>query len=101
MAKTSSVEREKRRVNLYNKLGKKRLKLKEIISGIHSSDDEKMQAELQLQSMPRDSSPIRQRNRCRLCGRSRAYNRLTGLCRIHMRQAVMNGQIPGMRKSSW
>ena len=60
-----------------------------------------MQAELGLQSLPRDSSRTRQRNRCRLCGRSRAYNRLTGLCRIHMRGAVMNGLVPGMHKASW
>jgi len=76
MAKTSMVEREKRR-------------------------SQRLKADHQLQTMPRDSSRSRQRNRCRLCGRSRAYNRLTGLCRIHMRHAVMNGLVPGMHKSSW
>lgn len=101
MAKLSMVEREKKRDRLYKKHSENRDKLREIISSIHSTDDEKMSAELKLQSLPRDASRCRQRNRCRLCGRSRAYNRLTGLCRIHMRHAVMNGFVPGMHKASW
>ncbi len=101
MAKTSMIEREKRRVLANKKHGKKRAKFKEIICSPHSSDDERVEAELKLQKLPRDSSRSRQRNRCRLCGRSRAYNRLTGLCRIHMRSAVMNGLVPGMHKASW
>lgn len=101
MAKTSMIEREKRRNRLNDKYDQKRHKLKAIISSMLSSDDERAQAEMQLQSLPRDSSRSRQRNRCRMCGRSRAYNRLTGLCRIHMRAAVMNGLVPGMHKASW
>lgn len=101
MAKISMVEREKKRAQLNSKYDKKRKELKAMICNAHLSDDERMAAEHQLQKLPRDSSRSRQRNRCRLCGRSRAYNRLTGLCRIHMRSAVMNGLVPGMHKASW
>lgn len=101
MAKTSMVEREKKRSRLNKKYHKKRLELKEIISSLHSSDEERLDAEYRLQKLPRDSSRTRQRRRCRMCGRSRANNRLTGLCRIHMRNAVMNGLVPGMHKASW
>src|SRR4051812_23222189 len=101
MAKTSMIEREKRRKQLNKKHHTHRIKLKEIISSLHATDDEKTEALHKLQALPRDSSRSRQRNRCRLCGRSRAYNRLTGLCRIHMRSAVMDGQVPGMGKASW
>ena len=101
MAKTSMVEREKKRVKLNNKFREKREKLKEAIVNLNLSDDERWEAQTKLQSLPRDSSFSRQRSRCRMCGRSRAYNRLTGLCRIHMRGAVMNGFVPGMHKASW
>lgn len=101
MAKTSMIEREKRRVKLNKKYDAKRQKLKETVSSVHSTDAEKIDAEAKLQMLPRDSSRSRQRHRCKLCGRSRAYNRLTGLCRIHMRSAVMNGFVPGMHKASW
>jgi len=101
MAKTSMVEREKKRSLLNKKYDKKRKELKAIICNPHLEDDERVNAEHQLQKLPRDSSHSRQRNRCRQCGRSRAYNRLTGLCRIHMRSAVMNGLVPGMHKASW
>jgi len=101
MAKTSMVEREKKRALLNKKFNKKRLELKAIISNLHAGDEDRMKAEHKLQMLPRDSSRSRQRNRCRMCGRSRAYNRLTGLCRIHMRAVVMNGLVPGMHKASW
>ncbi len=101
MAKTSMIEREKKRVKLNKKFDAKRQRLKAIICNLQASDDDKLKADLELQSLPRDSSRSRRRNRCRLCGRSRAYNRLTGLCRIHMRSAVMNGLVPGMHKASW
>jgi small subunit ribosomal protein S14 len=101
MAKTSMVEREKKRMRLYKKHAEKRSLLKAAITNINLSDEERVDAEYKLQALPRDSSRSRQRHRCRLCGRSRSYNRLTGLCRIHMRSAVMNGLVPGMHKSSW
>jgi small subunit ribosomal protein S14 len=101
MAKTSMVEREKRRAQLNKKHNKVRKELKVVICNANLSDEERAVAEHKLQRLPRDSSRCRQRNRCRQCGRSRAYNRLTGLCRIHMRAAVMNGLVPGMHKASW
>ena len=101
MAKTSMVEREKRRAKLSKRLNLRRQNLKSIICNPALNHEERIDAEHKLQSLPRDSSRSRQRNRCRLCGRSRAYNRLTGLCRIHMRSAVMNGLVPGMHKASW
>lgn len=101
MAKTSMVQREKKRSLLNKKYNKRRKELKAMICNLHASDEERLYAELRLQKLPRDSSRSRARNRCRLCGRSRAYNRLTGLCRIHMRYAVMNGLVPGMHKASW
>jgi small subunit ribosomal protein S14 len=101
MAKISMVEREKRRALLSKKYAKKRALLKAAICDSSLSDDERLSADYKLQALPRDSSRSRKRNRCRLCGRSRAYNRLTGLCRIHMRSAVMNGLVPGMHKASW
>jgi len=101
MAKTSMVMREKKRALLSKKYAAKRKLQKEIICSPTSTDDEKTLAERVLQTMPRDASRSRQRHRCALCGRSRAYNRLTGLCRIHMRAAVMFGMVPGMHKASW
>ncbi len=95
------VEREKKRVLLNTKFREKREILKETISNMNISEEDRWDAQQKLLSLPRDSSVTRQRSRCRLCGRSRAYNRLTGLCRIHMRHAVMNGLVPGMHKASW
>ncbi len=101
MAKTSVVERGKKRVKQYAKYNDKRQKLKAVVYSVDASHDEKQKAQLQLQKLPRNSARIRQRNRCRVCGRPRAFNRLTGLCRMHMRGAVMKGFIPGMHKDSW
>lgn len=95
------IEREKKRLRLNKKYDEKRQKLKATICNPNANEDDRILAEGQLQALPRDSSRTRRRNRCRLCGRSRAFNRLTGLCRIHMRHAVMNGYVPGMHKASW
>jgi len=101
MAKNSMVAREVKRALLYKKFGKLRKELKVIICNPQHTEEERMGAMRKLDALPRDSSRSRQRSRCRLCGRSRAFNRLTGLCRIHMRYAVMNGFVPGMHKASW
>ncbi len=101
MAKTSMVERDKKRIKLNKKFNGKRDELRKIVASVNSSEDERFIAMNELQSLPRDSSKTRQRSRCSQCGRSRAYNRLTGLCRIHMRKYVMEGQVPGMHKASW
>lgn len=101
MAKKSVSNRNEKRKMLHSRLKAKRNDLKKIIIDINASDDEKWTAQLALQKMPRDSSGSRRRNRCKLCGRPRAYNRLTGLCRLHMRIATINGMVPGMHKASW
>ena len=101
MAKTSMIEREHKRARLNKKFRVKRDVLKTAVVNMNLSEEDRWDAVLKLQSLPRDSSLSRKRSRCRLCGRSRGNNRLTGLCRIHMRHAVMNGMVPGMRKASW
>lgn len=101
MAKKSVRNRNANRVKLVTRMRAKRDKLREDVSNIHLSEKDRWEAMLKLQKLPRDSSPSRRRNRCKLCGRPRAYNRLTGLCRLHMRIATIGGMVPGMRKSSW
>jgi small subunit ribosomal protein S14 len=101
MAKKSVKKRNANRVDLVLKLKAKRDKLRTDSRDINLSDKERWEAGKLLQDMPRDSSPTRRRHRCKLCGRPRAYNRLTGLCRLHMRIATINGMVPGMHKASW
>ena len=101
MAKKSVRNRNEKRVKLASRLRAKRDKLRSDVSNINLGDKERADAMQKLQLLPRDSSPARRRNRCKLCGRPRAYNRLTGLCRLHMRIATISGMVPGMRKSSW
>lgn len=101
MPKKSVVHRNIKRVKLVNRLRTKRQELKVAVKNINLSEEERWEAMIKLQGLPRDSSPSRRRNRCKLCGRPRAYNRLTGLCRLHMRAATINGMVPGMCKSSW
>lgn len=101
MAKKSVVNRNKRRMKNVDRLRAKREQLREAISNIHLSDEERWEAAKKMQELPRDSSPARRRNRCKMCGRPRGYNRLTGLCRLHMRIATINGMVPGMHKASW
>lgn len=101
MAKKSVRNRNAKREKMVTKLRVKRTQLREAVSDMKLSEKERWDAMLKLQTMPRDSSPTRRRNRCKLCGRPRAYNRLTGLCRLHMRIATVAGMVPGMRKASW
>jgi small subunit ribosomal protein S14 len=101
MAKKSVRNRNAKRFQIVNRFREKRDELREAVSNIHLSDKDRWEAMHKLQDLPRDSSPTRRRNRCKLCGRPRAYNRLTGLCRLHMRSATINGMVPGMRKASW
>lgn len=101
MAKKSVRNRNENRIKLVNRLRPLRDKLREDVSNIQLSEKERWEAMMKLQALPRDSSPSRRRNRCKICGRPRAYNRLTGLCRLHMRSATINGMVPGMHKASW
>jgi small subunit ribosomal protein S14 len=101
MAKKSVRNRNARRTKVVDQFREKRDELREACSNINLSAEERFEAGQALQKLPRNSSRSRVRNRCKLCGRPRAYNRLTGLCRLHMRLATINGMVPGMRKSSW
>ncbi len=101
MAKASMIEREKRRKLLVEKHAVKRAELKSIINGVSSTEEERWEAQLKLQSLPRDSSKIRQRNRCALTGRPHGYYRKFGLARNKLREAAMRGDIPGLVKASW
>ena len=101
MAKQSMKAREVRRVNLAAKFFAIRTSLKEIISNVNSSAEARWDAVIKLQTLPRDSSPSRQRNRCRITGRPHAFMRKFGLSRIKVREAAMRGEIPGIIKASW
>ena len=101
MAKNSMKAREEKRSKLVVKFAEKRAALKAIISGVETSDEERWDAVLKLQSLPRDSSPARQRNRCNITGRPHGYLRKFGLSRIKTREAAMRGEIPGLKKASW
>jgi small subunit ribosomal protein S14 len=101
MAKTSMVMREKKRTKLVAKYAEKRMALKAIIKDPKVSDEERWQAQLALQALPRDSSPSRQRRRCQITGRPHGVYRKFGLCRNKLREHAMLGQVPGVVKSSW
>jgi|SRR5690625_1466394 len=101
MAKISMIERERRRARTVQKYANKRKELKTVIKSVTASDEERWEAQQQLQALPRDASPTRQRNRCRVTGRSRGVYRKFGLCRNKLREAAMRGEIPGLVKSSW
>ena len=95
------VEREKKRARVVQKYAKKRQELKAIIKSASSSYEEREAATLQLQKLPRNSSPSRGRNRCNLTGRPHGYYRKFGLGRNKLREAAMRGDIPGLVKASW
>ncbi|MCV2404038.1 30S ribosomal protein S14 [Marinomonas sp. C2222] len=101
MAKASMVQREAKRTKLVAKYAEKRAALKAIISDVNASDDEKWEATLKLQALPRDSSSSRQRNRCQVTGRPHGVYRRFGLSRIKLREAAMRGDVPGLKKASW
>ena len=101
MAKTSMVNRELKRQKTAKKYAVKRAALKAIISSPTSSDDERWEAQLKLQQLPRNASPTRQMRRCSLTGRPHGVYRRFGLGRNKLREAAMRGDIPGLVKSSW
>ena len=98
MAKTSVKIRNQRRIDLSKRMKSTRNALKETIRVDEENRDEAVD---KLQKRRRNESPIRVRNRCRQCGRSRGTLRRFGLCRIHLREAAMRGDVPGLRKASW
>ena len=101
MAKTSMVERNKKRRRLAKKYNTRRTRLKALAADRNLPAEERFAARLRLAELPRNSSPVRIRNRCELSGRPRGYYRKLKLSRIALRQLSNEGQIPGMVKSSW
>lgn len=101
MAKKSSVEKQKRREEMVKRNWDKRQGLKKKAADLNLSDDERRDAQLALNKMPRDSSPIRLRNRCQLTGRPRGYLRKFKLSRLTFREMASIGLIPGVTKASW
>lgn len=101
MAKTSMIEREKRRARTAEKYAAKRATLKAIIQNPATGDEERWAAQIKLQQLPRDASPIRKQRRCQLTGRPHGVYRKFGLCRNKLREAAMRGDVPGLVKSSW
>ena len=101
MAKLCMTEREIKRRKMVEKFKSKRLALNEVIKDSSASHEQKMEARLKLQNLPRNSSPVRLRNRCALTGRPRGVYSKFGLCRMKLREAAMRGDVPGLVKSSW
>ena len=101
MAKSSMIARETKRSRTVKRFAARRADLKAIINNPNSSDEERAAAQVKLQKQPRDASPSRQRNRCRITGRPHGYYRKFGLARNKLREAAMRGDIPGLVKASW
>ena len=101
MAKMALIERELKRDKLVAKYAKKHAELKAIAGDAKRSDDERMQARLALQKLPRNANPTRQRNRCAITGRPRGTFQQFGLARAKIREMAFAGKIPGIVKASW
>lgn len=101
MAKIAIINRNDKRQKIVDKFASKRKKLYEQINNFSLSDDERFTARQELQKLPRDSSPVRLRNRCSLTGRPRGVYSKFGLGRNKLRDMAMSGKIPGIIKASW
>lgn len=101
MAKRSMIERDRRRKALATKYAAKRAELRAAVKNLKLPDELRHQAMVELQQLPRDSSNIRIRNRCRMTGRPRGYYRKFGLARNELRKVMMRGEAPGVVKASW
>ena len=101
MPKTSAIERNKKRIRLVAKHKVARAELKAILANPASSDEDFFAAQKKMAKLPRNSSPVRVRNRCALSGRPRGYKRKYGVSRLTFRELALAGKIPGVTKSSW
>lgn len=101
MARLSVINREEKRARLAQKYQAKREALKKAMRDPNASYEERMAAQEALQRLPRNASPVRKRNRCRVTGRPRGYYGKFGLSRNKVREAAMRGDIPGLVKASW
>jgi small subunit ribosomal protein S14 len=101
MAKTCMIEREQKRRDTVKKYAAKRAALEAIISDVNASPEDRRDARQKLQSLPRNSSPVRLRNRCALTGRPRGVFSKFGIARSKLRELMMRGEVPGVTKASW
>ena len=101
MAKLSLIEREKKRAKLVAKYAEKRAALEAIVADQSKSEEERYEARLKLQALPRNANPTCQRNRCSITGRPRGTFRKFGLARNKLREIAFKGEIPGLTKASW
>ncbi len=101
MAKLALINREDKRRKLVEKYAAKRADLLAIIGDVSRSEEERFEAQQKLQALPRNASPVRLRNRCKVTGRPRGVFRKFGLGRSKLRDFVMRGEVPGMTKASW
>ena len=101
MAKLALINREEKRRKMVEKFAAKRAALQAIIDDVSRSEEERFEARLKLQALPRNASPVRLRNRCQLTGRPRGVFRKFGLGRSQLRDFVMRGEVPGVTKASW
>lgn len=101
MAKTSTLEKNQLRKDLVAKYAAKRAELKAILANPNTNDEEFFKAQRALNKLPRNSSPIRVRNRCSLTGRPRGFIGRFGVSRLTFRELALSGKIPGVTKSSW
>jgi len=101
MAKTCMIEREQKRRDAVKKYAAKRTELTAIVNDVKASAEDRRDARLKLQSLPRNSSPVRLRNRCALTGRPRGVFSKFGIARSKLRELMMRGEVPGVTKASW
>jgi small subunit ribosomal protein S14 len=101
VAKLSLINRDAKRVKLAAKYAAKRAELQAIVDDASKTDEERYQARLKIQQLPRNANPTRQRTRCMVTGRPRGVFSKFGLSRMKLREMAMRGEIPGMTKASW
>ena len=101
MAKISKVVKNEKRKKMVAKYAERRKALKKIINSPESTPEQVDEAVMKLQKFPRDASPVRVKNRCSQTGRPRGYLRKFGVSRVALRELALQGQIPGVVKSSW
>ena len=101
MTRKALVERELKRIKTVERFADKRRILKNILSDSDTTPEEKREARVKLQKLPRNASPVRLRNRCAITGRPKGFYRKFGLGRNKLREQAMEGNIPGLHKASW
>ena len=101
MAKASMIARETKRMRTVEKYAEKRNSLRAVLRDSKSSEEDRWNAQVKLQKLPRDASPCRRQRRCHITGRPHGVYRKFGLCRNKLREAAMRGDIPGLTKASW